>query len=53
VTFEQGDEYVRFTGLPMEAPDYPVTTLAIECDQEPVIDGADVRKNRKREGVGV
>ena len=53
VTFEQADEYVRFTGLPIEAPDYPVTTLAIECDAEPEIDGTDVRKNRKREGVGV
>src|SRR5208283_3472286 len=30
VTFEQGDQYVRFTGLPIETPDSPVTTLAIE-----------------------
>lgn len=53
VTFEQGDQYVRFTGLPVQAPDSPVTVLAIECDAEPVIDGSDVRKFRKREGVGV
>jgi alpha-L-fucosidase len=52
VTFEQGDQYVRFTGLPLEAPDHPVTVLAIECDAEPVIDREDVRKFRKREGVG-
>jgi alpha-L-fucosidase len=53
VTFEQGDEYVRFTGLPIDAPDRPVTVLAIECDAEPVVDHTDVRKFRKREGVGV
>ena len=53
VTFEQGDEYVRFTGLPIEAPDSPVTVLAIECDAEPAIDHTDVRKFRKREGVGI
>jgi alpha-L-fucosidase len=53
VQFEQGDEYVRFFGLPLEAPDSPVTVLAIECDTEPVIDHTDVRKFRKREGVGV
>jgi alpha-L-fucosidase len=53
VTFEQGGEYVRFTGLPIEVPDSPVTVLAIECDAEPVIDGTDVRKFRKREGVGI
>jgi alpha-L-fucosidase len=53
VTFEQGDQYVRFTGLPIEAPDSPVTTLAIECDSEPAIDAVDFRKNRKREGVGM
>ncbi len=53
VTFEQGDQYVRFTGLPLEAPDHPVTVIAIECDREPVVEGEDVRKLRKREGVGV
>ena len=53
VAFEQGDQYVRFTGLPIAAPDSPVTVLAIECDAEPVVDHEDVRKFRKREGVGV
>ena len=53
VTFEQGDQYVRFTGLPLEAPDSPVTTLAIECDAELVVEGSDVRKFRKREGAGI
>ena len=53
VKFEQGDQYVRFTGLPIVAPDSPATVLAIECDREPVVDHDDVRKFRKREGVGV
>ena len=53
VKFEQGDQYVRFTGLPITAPDSPATVLAIECDREPVVDHDDVRKFRKREGVGV
>ena len=53
VTFEQGDEYVRFTGLPIAAPDSPVTVLAIECDKEPDVEGLDVRKFRKRLGVGM
>jgi alpha-L-fucosidase len=53
VTFEQGDQYVRFTGLPLEAPDSPVTVLAIECDAKPAIDSSDVRKFRKREEVGI
>ena len=53
VAFEQGDQYVRFTGLPIEAPDRPATVLAIECDKEPVVNHEDVRRLRKREGVGV
>ena len=53
VNFEQGDQYVRFTGLPLEAPDSPTTVIAIECDREPVIRSEDVRKLRKREKVGV
>ncbi len=51
VAFEQTDWYVRFTGLPREAPDSPITVLAIECDREPAIESSDVRK-LKREGVG-
>ena len=53
VTFEQGDQYVRFTGLPINAPDSPVTVIAIECDAEPVIEHNDVRELRKRKGVGL
>ena len=53
VAFEQGDQYVRLTGLPTEAPDNPVTVIAIECDSVPVVDHNDPRKFRKRLGVGV
>jgi alpha-L-fucosidase len=53
VKFEQGDQYVRFMGLPIKPPDSPVTVIAIECDTVPEIVGLDVRNNRKREGVGI
>lgn len=42
---------VHITGLPMEAPDIPVTTIAIECDGEPKQDVIFVRNNKPREGV--
>ncbi len=48
VTFEQEEFRVRFTGLPMDAPDTPVTTIAIECDGEPKQDMDNVRVNRPR-----
>ena len=49
--FEQGRFRVRFTGLPEEAPDHPVTTIAIECDSEPTQDNLFVRRERPRDGV--
>jgi len=51
VAFTQDDFRVRFTGLPMEAPDTPLTTIAIECDGEPHQDTDYVRKNKPRMGV--
>ena len=51
VTFTQDRFRVRFTGLPADAPDHPVTTLAIECDGEPMQDMMMVRKERPRDGV--
>jgi len=51
VAFSQDDFRVRFTGLPMEAPDYPLTTIAIECDSEPHQDTDYVRENKPRMGV--
>ncbi len=35
VKFTQDDYRVHITGLPMKAPDSPVTTIAIECESVP------------------
>jgi alpha-L-fucosidase len=51
VKFTQDRFRVRFTGLPVAAPDDPVTTLAVECDSEPAQDTDMVRKEKKREQV--
>jgi alpha-L-fucosidase len=53
VNFVQDKFRVRFTDLPMAAPDHPVTTIAIECDDVPMQDTLFVRKERPRLGVGV
>jgi alpha-L-fucosidase len=53
VKFDQDRFRTRITGLPASAPDDPVTTIAIECDSEPVQDTMMVRKERPRRGVGV
>ena len=51
VSFKQDDFRVRFTGLPTKAPDYPITTIEIECESEPTQDTDFVRRNRPRMGV--
>src|SRR5580658_5983068 len=51
VDFVQDKFRVRFTGLPAEAPDNPVTTLAIECDSVPTQNTLFVRKEKPREEV--
>jgi alpha-L-fucosidase len=48
VRFEQDKLRVRFTGLPGQAPDQPVTTIAVECDGEPQQDQYVVRNGRER-----
>jgi alpha-L-fucosidase len=53
VDFVQDDISVRFTGLPQDAPDQPVTVIAAECESEPTIDSEYVRRERPRAGVGV
>jgi len=53
VDFVQDDISVRFTGLPHDAPDHPVSVIEAECESEPAIDGTYVRKNRPRAEVGV
>jgi len=51
VKFTQDDYQTKFTGLPEKAPDYPITTIAIECDAEPTQDTDFVRKNKPRGSV--
>ncbi len=51
VPFKQDEFRVRFLDLPAEAPDYPITTIAIECESEPTQDTDFVRKNKPRMGV--
>ena len=51
VKFEQEQFRVRFTGLPENPPDDPVTTIAIECDGEPHQDMDLLRKTRPRRSV--
>lgn len=53
VKFEQERFRVRFTGLPADAPDHPVTTIAIECESEPRQDTGLVRRERPRISVGI
>lgn len=51
VQFTQDKFRVRLTGLPKEAPDHPVTTIALECESEPTQDTIFVRKEKPRDGV--
>jgi alpha-L-fucosidase len=48
VQFEQDRFRVRFTGLPKQAPDDPVTVIAAECNAEPTQNLDWVRKERPR-----
>ena len=48
VKFDQDRFRVRFQNLPANAPDDPVTTIAIECDGEPRQDTDFVRRERPR-----
>jgi len=52
VEFEQDDYHVRFKGLPVKAPDSPVTTLVVECESEPKQEELFVRR-RERGQVNV
>jgi len=51
IDFQQDPYRVRLTGLPAEAPDHPVTTIALECDTEPTQDNIFVRNEKPRDGV--
>jgi alpha-L-fucosidase len=47
VRFEQDAYRIRFRGLPMRAPDTPVTTIALECESEPKQDELFVRRRER------
>jgi hypothetical protein len=51
VAFTQDKFRVKLTGLPEGAPDNPVTTIAIECDDVPMQNTLLVRENKPRDGV--
>jgi alpha-L-fucosidase len=51
VKFTQDDFGVKLIGLPAMAPDTPLTTIAIECEAEPVQDMDYVRNSKPRAGV--
>jgi alpha-L-fucosidase len=51
VNFTQDRFRLKLTGLRNEAPDHPVTTIAIECDGEPRQDNIFVREQKPRDGV--
>ncbi|MFZ0270293.1 MAG: alpha-L-fucosidase [Acidobacteriaceae bacterium] len=51
VTVSQDDFQTKLSGLPEKAPDWPVTTIEIECESEPVQDTDYVRINKPRDGV--
>ena len=51
VTVSQDGFQTKLTGLPHEAPDFPVVTIALECDGEPNQDNIYVRTNKPRGSV--
>jgi alpha-L-fucosidase len=53
VEVKQEGVRVQFTGLPEKAPEEPITSLAVECEGEPVQDIEWVFKELPRRGVGV
>jgi alpha-L-fucosidase len=53
VKFTQDPYRVHLVGLPADALDTPVTTIALECEGEPTQDTDFVRKNKPRGGVNI
>jgi alpha-L-fucosidase len=49
--FTQDEFQTKFVGLPDQPPDFPVTTIAIECESEPAQNTDFVRINKPRDGV--
>jgi alpha-L-fucosidase len=53
LTIEQSPTSLRITGLPLTAPDEPITVIAVECDAPPVVDHHLIRPELPRYKVGV
>jgi alpha-L-fucosidase len=51
VKFTQDEFQTKIVGLPEKAPDYPVTTIALEFESEPTQNTDFVRTNKPRGGV--
>src|SRR5579872_1854106 len=51
VDFKQDPYQLKTYNLSQQAPDHPVTTIAVECDSEPKQDNIFVRKEKPRDGV--
>lgn len=51
IRFQQDKLRLQLTGLPAQAPDAPLTTIALECESEPMQDSIVVRKEHERRGV--
>ena len=48
ITVAQDPYRVHLTGLPIDPPDAPITTIVIECESEPTQDNIFVRINKPR-----
>ena len=54
VAFTQNEPLtLRLTGLPVDAPDSPMTVLELECDSEPTIDAWEMVSKWPRYKVGI
>ena len=53
IKFTQDEFALRLTGFPIQAPDQPITVIAVECDAEPVIDHEAMRPLWPRYKVGI
>jgi alpha-L-fucosidase len=53
VEFTQDEFSLRLTGLPLHAPDEPVTVIEVECDGDPVINHESMRPLWPRYKVGI
>lgn len=53
VAFTQDDFSLRLTGLPLTAPDQPVTVIEVECESLPAINHGAMRPHWRRLKVGI